>query len=146
MDPFARKMLLGIAGFGSAMLLFAGLLSVIYFHNRPRCSEAVLSEAASPDKEWTATVLQRRCGDESPFFVHVNLRPAAEPIQLAFFSGRAEEGEVFLVEQESPEVGPELEWSSPTQLTVRCPRCRAVLVQKRDERWGPIELRYELRP
>jgi hypothetical protein len=139
-------MILGTLAFSLAMLLFAGALSVVYFHHRPRCSEAALSEAASPDKRWTATILQRRCGDESPFFIHVNLRPATESLRLGYFSGRADEGEVFLAEQESPDVAPELEWSSPTQLTVRCSRCRAAPVQKRDEHWGPVQVRYQLRP
>jgi len=146
MDPFARKMILGMVAFGSAFLLMAGALSVVYFHHRPRCGEAVVSEATSPDKQWTSAVMERRCGEESPFFVHVNLRPAAEPIRLSYFSGRADQGEVFLAEQESPDIAPELEWSSPTQLTVRCSRCRAALVQKRDERWGPVEVRYQLGP
>jgi hypothetical protein len=146
MDPFARKMILGMAAFGSAMLLFAGALSAVYFHHRPRCSEAVLSESASPDQRWMATIMQRRCGDESPFFIHVNLRLAAEPVQLGYFSGRADEGEVFLVEEESPDVTPELEWSSPTRLTVRCSRCRAALVQQRNEHWGSVQVRYQFQP
>jgi hypothetical protein len=146
MDPFARKMILGMLAFGSAMLLFAGALSVVYFHHRPRCGEQVLSQAASPDERWTAVVMQRRCGDESPFFIHVNLLPAAESLRLGYFSGRADEGEVFLAEQESPDAAPELEWSSPTQLTIRCSRCRAALVQKRDEHRGPVQVGYQLRP
>jgi hypothetical protein len=146
MDPFARKMIFGSLAFGTGMVLLASALSVVYFHHRPRCGEQVLSQAASPDKRWSAVVMQRRCGDESPFFIHVNLRPAAESLQLGYFSGRADEGEVFLLEQESPDIAPELEWSSPTQLTLRCSRCRAALVQKRDERWGPVQVRYHLQP
>jgi hypothetical protein len=146
MDPFARKMILGMLAFGSAMLLFAGALSAVYFHNRPRCSERVLSEATSPDHRWTAAVMQRRCGDEAPFFIHVNLRPAPQSIRFGFFSGRAEEGEVLLVEQESPDLAPDLEWSSENQLTIQCSRCRAALMQEREARWGPIQVRYQLRP
>lgn len=153
MDPFARKMICGGLAFGSAMLLMAGVLSMIYFHNRPQCSEAVLSEAASevvlsekasPDQRWMAAVMERRCGEESPFFVHVNLRRAAEPIRLNYFSGRAGEGEVFVVEEEAPGVAPTLHWNSPSQLTIECSRCRAAAAQKREERLGAITIRYQL--
>lgn len=146
MDPFARKMICGGLAFGSAMLLMAGALSMIYFHNRPQCSEAVLSEATSPDRQWTAAVMERRCGEESPFFVHVNLRPAAAPIRLSYFSGRAEEGEVFMVEEDTRDLAPALEWSSPGRLTIQCPRCRAALVRKREKHWGAIAVRYQLQP
>src|SRR5260370_24967658 len=114
MDPFARKMILGRVAFGSAFLLMAGALSVVYFHHRPRCGEAVVSEATSPDKQWTSAVMERRCGEESPFFVHVNLRPAAEPIRLIYFSGRADQGEWFLAEHGVPVIAPELEVKSAT--------------------------------
>lgn len=146
-------MILGGLAFGSAMLLMAGVLSMIYFHNRPQCSEAVLSEATSeaalseatsPDRQLTAAVMERRCGEESPFFVHVNLRPATAPIRLNYFSGRADEGEVFLAEEDASGAEPTLQWNSPSQLTIQCSRCRAAAAQKREERLGAITIRYQL--
>jgi hypothetical protein len=144
MDPFARKMILGSITFGIIMACMAAALSVVYFHARPQCSEQVLAEAPGPNGQWTAAAFQRRCGQDSPFLVHVNVRPAPAPIRLGFFSGRATEGEVFVAEQEAPEVVPDLEWTGPAALTIRCRDCRASEVQKRDDHIGAITIHYEL--
>jgi hypothetical protein len=146
MDPFARKMILGAVTFGSIMALMAGALSVVYFHERPRCSEQVLAESPGPDHQWTAAALQRRCGEDSPFLVHVNVRPATAPIRLGYFSGQVTEGEVFVAEQETPDIVPDLEWTAPAALTIRCPACPAGLVRKREDHIGAISIRYELGP
>jgi hypothetical protein len=144
MDSFARKMLFGAFGFAGVMLLMAGMLSVVYFHAHPRCNEQVFSSLRSPDQRWEAVVMQRRCGDEEPFLVHVNLRPGGGPLRLGYFSGKADEGEVFLTEQDDMDVVPELRWDSPEQLTIVCPGCRRSLVQTREHRWGAITMRYEM--
>ncbi|HMF89637.1 MAG TPA: hypothetical protein VKL40_03265 [Candidatus Angelobacter sp.] len=158
MDIFARKMLIGAGAFGLAMVLMAGTLTAIYYHYRPPCGEAMVSDVTSPDGRWKAVAMERRCGDESPFYIHVNLIPAGEPIPVAFLTGRSVEGEVFLVEEEPSDMNstldwrspsrrsnPTLEWTSPGSLTIHCPRCRAELVSKRKERWGPVQVQYELR-
>lgn len=144
MDPFARKMILGATTFGIIIACLAGALSVVYFHARPRCSEQVLAESSSPNGQWTAAAMQRRCGEDAPFLVHVNVRPVGTPIRLGYFSGRASEGEVFVAEQDQPDVVPDLEWNSPTALTVRCRQCRASETQKREDHLGAITVRYEL--
>jgi hypothetical protein len=146
MDPFIRKMILGGVAFLGTMLLMGGAASTIYFHNRPQCSETVVSDLISPDGRWRATLMERRCGEESPFYTHVNLRRAGDPIHVAYFSGRSEEGEIFLAEEETQNMWPQLEWTSPGDLTIHCPRCRPYLVEKRDQRWGPISLRYHFEP
>ncbi len=146
MDPFARKMIFAGLAFGASMLLMAGSASLMYYHYRPPCSEAALSEAKSPDGQWAATVMERRCGEESPFFIHVNLRPAGQPIRLGYLSGRAEAGEAFLAEEDSQDTPLTLEWTAPGQLTIRCPTCRIPSVQKREEQWGPTTVRYQLQP
>src|SRR5215472_9779971 len=141
MDPFARKMIFGAIGYGSSMLLMAGALTVVYFHLHPRCSERVLSETVSPDKQWIAAVMERRCGEESPFLVHVNLRPARQDIRLGYFSGQASEGEIFVAEEvfvagiASPSAIPTLEWSSSDQLNVKCLRCSSAFAQAQSGRW-----------
>jgi hypothetical protein len=145
-DPFARKMIFGSLAFGTAMLLMAGALSMIYFHDRLRCDEAALSETTSPDGQWTAAVMERRCGDESPFFIHVNLRPSKQPIQIGYFSGRADEGDVFVAEEQTQGVEPVLTWTSPNQLTIQCPRCRPAQVKKQEEHLGAISIEYRLQP
>jgi hypothetical protein len=144
MDPFARKMLFGSFGFAGMMLLMAGVLSVVYFHTHPRCSDQVLSDLRSPDQGWTAAIMQRRCGDDQPFFIHVNLRPAGAPLIRGYFSGQAAEGEIFLSEQDNLDIVPTLRWDSASQLTVVCPDCRAAQIQKRHSSWGAVTVRYEV--
>jgi hypothetical protein len=146
LDPFARKMLLGAVAFGSAMALMAGALWVVYIHAHPRCSDHVLAQTDSADDKWTAALMERRCGEEAPFLLHVNLRPAGEALRLGFFSGRAEEGEVFLLEEDTRRVMPMLQWTAPDELTIQCSGCRAALVHKRDERWGGVKVRYQMGP
>jgi len=142
-DPFAKKIVFGALIFGSVMVLMAAALSVVYFHLYPRCLEQVLAQASSPDQQWIAAAMERRCGPESPFLLHVNLRQAGQPISLGYFSGLARDGEVLVVEEETAGTIPELQWDSAHELTVRCPRCSSSFAQKMDERWGPIVVRYQ---
>ena len=156
MDPFARKMVFGSFVYGGVMLVMFAVLTVVYLHMRPRCSDRVVAEATDPGKQWTATVMERRCGAEAPFFTHVNLRPAAKDLNTGFFSGAASEGEIFLVEQDAAGAGIALSWSATDTLKIQCSRCRPALVQKpwvqkpwvqkRDERWGNVVINYDLRP
>lgn len=135
-------MILGALVFGSVMLLMAGALSVVYFHMHPQCSEQVLAEATSPDQRWIAAAMERRCGDNSPFLLHVNLRPAGQPIRLGYFSGHASEGEILLLEEETAAEIPDMDWSSSDQLHIRCPRCSAAFARAINERWQSIHIRY----
>jgi hypothetical protein len=146
MDPFVRKMIFGGLAFGVTMLVLGGVLSAIYFHVSPRCSEAVVSESASPDGRWAAAIMERRCGEESPLYMHVNLRAAGDPILQAYYSRRSEAGQVFVIEEDTRDRNLAIEWSSPREITMRCPWCRSALVQKREEHWGPIAVHYELHP
>jgi hypothetical protein len=143
MDPFAKKMVAGALVFGSVMVLMAAALSVFYIHFYPRCLEQVMAQAASPDQQWIAAAMERRCGTESPFLLHLNLRRAGQPISLGYFSGSASDGEVLVVEEETAGVVPELEWTSPRELTIRCSRCSSSFAQKMEERLGPILIRYK---
>jgi hypothetical protein len=142
-DKFARKMLLGTVALGLAMGLMAAILAGVYFHNRPPCTEAILSQAVSPDKRWVAEAYERRCSDPVDWLAHVNVRRKEHPIRLNYFSGRANEGEVFLVEQRGEGQSPELEWTGPDRLTIRCAKCKFSAL-RRDERWGPISIQYEV--
>ena len=144
MDPFARKMVLGSFVYGGMMLLMFAVLTVIYLHTRPRCTDRVVADATDPGKHWTATVMERRCGNEAPFFTHVNLRPAGTDLNTGFFSGSAMEGEVLLVEQDAAGAGITLDWSSSTTLSIHCPHCSPGLVRKRDERWGEVVINWDL--
>jgi hypothetical protein len=138
MDPFAKKMIQGSFAFLAAMLLMLAALSVFYFHTHPRCSDELLSERASPDGRWIAAVLLRRCGEESPFFVHANLRAKGSGISFGFFSGRVEAGEVFIAEQDSPESIPQIKWLSSNELHIQCPTCRS---PHKEERWRAVTVR-----
>lgn len=142
MDPFAKKMFLGSVAFLIVMLIMLAALSLFYLHTHPRCSEQVLSQAPSPDGRWLATVMSRRCGDEAPFFVHINMRAAGSPLRLGYFSGRAEEGEIFVEELESFDDIPALQWTSPQSVAVHCPRCRFSAAQKREDHLGAITVHY----
>ena len=138
MDPFAKKMIQGSLAFLAAMLLMLAALSVFYFHTHPRCSDELLSETASPDGRWIAAALLRRCGEESPFLVHVNLRAKDSEISFGFFSGRVEGGEVFIAEQDSPESIPQIKWLSSNEISIQCPTCRN---PHKEEHWQTVTVR-----
>lgn len=144
MDPFARKMVLGSFVYGGMLLLMFAVLTVVYLHTRPRCSDRVVAESTDPGKHWIATVMERRCGNEAPFFTHVNLRPAATDLKTGFFSGSATEGEIFLTEQDAASIGITLNWTSPGTLSIHCPLCTAALVGNHSERWGDVAIKYDL--
>jgi hypothetical protein len=144
MDPFARKMIYGSFVYGGMMLVMFAVLTVVYLHTRPRCSDRVVAESTDQARQWTATVMERRCGAEAPFFTHVNLRHAGKDLQTGFFSGSTTDGEMFLVEQDAAGAGITLHWTSPAVLIISCPRCSATLVSKHDERWSNVVIKYDL--
>jgi hypothetical protein len=144
MDPFARKMIYGSFVYGSMLLVMFAVLTIVYLHTRPRCSDRVVAESTDQSRQWTASVMERRCGAEAPFFTHVNLRPAGKDLQTGFFSGSATDGEVFLVEQDAAGAGITLYWTSPAALIISCPRCSPSLMRKHDERWGNVTIGYDV--
>ncbi|HZE22591.1 MAG TPA: hypothetical protein VE054_01255 [Blattabacteriaceae bacterium] len=145
MDPFARKMVYGSFVYGGMLLVMFAMLTVVYLHTRPRCSDRVVAESTDQSGQWTATLMERRCGAEAPFFTHVNLRPASKDLSTGFFSGSATEGEVFVLEQDAAGAGLSLRWRSPMALSITCPHCSPRLVSKHDERWGNIVIEYDFR-
>jgi hypothetical protein len=144
-DPFARKMVYGSFVYGGMLLVMFAVLTVVYLHTRPRCSDRVVAESVDQSAQWTATLMERRCGAEAPFFTHVNLRPAGKDLSTGFFSGSATEGEVFVLEQDAAGAGISLQWKSPVALTVTCPGCSPSLVSKHDEHWGNVSIEYGFR-
>jgi hypothetical protein len=144
MDPFARKMVQGAFVYGGVMLVMFALLTVIYLHARPRCSERVVGQADSPRARWTAAILERRCGEDKPFVTHVNIVPASEPLKRGFFSGQASEGEVFVVEQDAAGAGVTLEWINGETLLVRCPGCNRSLIRKQAGPWNGVSVQYDM--
>jgi hypothetical protein len=144
MDPFARKMVLGSFVYGGMMLMMFAVLTVVYLHMRPKCSDRLMAESTDASKQWTAAVMERRCGAEAPFLTHVNIRPAAQDLKIGFFSGTATEGEIFLVEQDAADAAITLNWTSPTTLSIQCLRCSAALVRRHEDRMGNVSIRYNL--
>ncbi len=142
MDPFARKMVYGSFIYGGMMLAMFAVLSVVYFHLRPACADQVMADMAAPGKKWSATIMERRCGENAAFYTHVNLRIATQPLKYGFFSGKAPEGEVFLIERDLHAAGLVTVWTGPDQLTIQCPKCAGVPADKREEKWGPVTIRY----
>jgi hypothetical protein len=143
MDPFARKMLFGSFVFGGVMLVMFAVLTLVYLHTRPRCSDHLVAEANSQETYWTAAIMERRCGEDAPFFTHVNIRPAGEPIKRGFFSGSATEGEIFVIEQDAAGAGITIGWTNPDTLLIHCPHCNTPLIRKRDERWKGLLIKYD---
>jgi multisubunit Na+/H+ antiporter MnhF subunit len=45
MDPFARKMVYGSFVYGGMLLVMFAVLTVVYLHTRPRCSDRVVAES-----------------------------------------------------------------------------------------------------
>jgi hypothetical protein len=144
MDPFARKMVYGSFVYGGMLLVMFAVLTVVYLHTRPRCSDRVVAESTDQAGQWTATVMERRCGAEAPFFTHVNLRPAEKDLNRGFFSGSATEDEVFVLEQDAASAGIKLHWTSPMALIITCPRCSPSLLRKHDEHWGNVTIGYDV--
>ncbi|HKT52020.1 MAG TPA: hypothetical protein VJV96_17090 [Candidatus Angelobacter sp.] len=143
MDPFARKMWRAGIGFAISLLLLVGGLKLFSMHEWPTCPDSVISEAASPGNRFVATLLQRRCGTDAPFFTRVNLRPEG-PLTRGFLSGQVVQGTVFVVEQDAAGAGISVSWSDQDALTVRCPRCVPALVHQHDQQWGPVTIHYQV--
>lgn len=137
-------MVRGSFAFAGAMVLMFAALTVVYLHMRPRCTDQVISSSTSPDGRWTASVMEARCGEDSPFLTHVDLRPAGESIKLGYFSGRAKEGEVFLLEQDAQSANVTLTWTAPNRLAISCNHCQLAFLRKRQEHWQDVAISYFL--
>src|SRR5258708_13895183 len=135
MDPFAKKMVRGSLAFAAGMLVLFAVLTGVYLHERPPCSDQVISETARPDKLQIAAIMERRCGDETSFFTHVNLRAAADPVKLEYFTGRARDGEIFSVEEDARSASVPLHGVSPRQLTIHFAGCAGAVPKKPGTRW-----------
>jgi hypothetical protein len=126
------------------MLLMFLALTIVYFHVRPTCPDKVISELISPDKQWTASILQRRCGEESPFITSVNVRAGASSLKRGFFSGQALEQPVFTIEQDAIGAGIKQDWTAPDRLTITCRNCPRNSIRRQDERSGSVTILYRL--
>lgn len=144
MDPFAKKMVFGSFVYGGVMIVMFAVLTVIYLHMKPKCSDRLIAEATDPNKQWTAVVMERRCGAEAPFFTHVNVRPAANDLTFGFFSGVVAVGETFLVEQDAMNADVTLSWPKANTLLIQCANCKASMIQKRDQQSGAVTIEYNL--
>lgn len=129
--------------FYAAFLIFLfAVLTVVYLHLRPRCTDQVISSSTSPDGRWTASVMEARCGEDQPFLTHVNLRPAGESVKLGYFSGKADEGEVFLVEQDAQSADVTLNWTAQNRLAISCNHCQLAFLRKHQQHWQDVEIAY----
>jgi hypothetical protein len=144
MDPFARKMWRAGIAYGGMMLAMAAALTIVYLHNRPRCGDRIVSESTSPDKRWTATVLERRCGEDEPFLTQINLRDGSTELQRGYISRQANENNIFSIEQDAGGTGLHFDWSRPGELTVRCAHCDRKYLRQQDSRHGPLTIHYVL--
>jgi len=65
-------------------------------------------------------------------------------LKLGYFSGEAEDGEVFAFELEGKDRIPVLEWTAPDRLRISCLRCSNSSIKKREERWQSVRVFYEI--
>lgn len=135
-------MLRSSLAYGIFLLVLFALLTVAYLHYRPSCSDQVVAGERSPDGRWAAAVMEGRCGEDQPFVTHVNLRPGGDSIKLGYFSGKADEGEVFLLEQDAQSANIQLNWTAPDRLAISCSGCQLVFLRKRLEHWGSVTISY----
>jgi len=135
-------MIRGSFAYAAVLVLMFAVLTVFYLHLRPRCTDQVVSSSTSADGRWTASVMEARCGEDSPFLTHVNLRPAGTSIKLGYFSGQAEDGEVFLLEQDAQSANVNLNWTAPNRLAISCNHCQLIYLRKRQEHWQDVAISY----
>jgi hypothetical protein len=135
-------MIRGSLFFAAFLILMFAVLTVVYLHLRPRCSDQVVSNSASPDGRWAASVMEARCGEDKPFMTHVNLLPAGESVKLGYFSGKADDGEVFLLEQDAQSADVTLNWTAPNRLAISCNHCQLAFLRKHLQRWKDVEISY----
>ena len=135
-------MLLGALAFATVMLLMFGVLTAVYRHANPRCSEQVIAEAGSPGGSWTAALMERQCGENVPPVTHLNLRPVKAPLELGYFTGAATEGQIFLIPLDARAASAVVEWNAPDELTVRCAGCLRNTPSQQETRWNGVKIRY----
>jgi hypothetical protein len=145
MDPFAKKMWRAGLAYAALLAAMAAVLTVAYIHERPRCGDRIVTESSSPDRRWIAAVIERRCGEDSPFITQINLRSGETKLVRGFFSGQATQDNVFMIEQDAAGAGFTLQWTGPEQLTVRCRHCDRNYVRRQDPQQGTLMIRYYLR-
>lgn len=132
MDPFARKMWRAGLAYAGLLIALAAALTATYVHSRPRCGDRTVSESVSPDRRWTAAVLERRCGEDTPFITQINLRIGDQKLERGFFSGQANKNNIFAVEQDAAGAGITFEWNTRDLLTVHCRHCDTKYVDHKD--------------
>jgi hypothetical protein len=145
MDPFAKKMWRAGLAYAALLAAMAAVLTVAYIHERPRCGDRIVGESSSPDRRWIAAVIERRCGEDSPFITQINLRSGETKLVRGFFSGQATQDNVFMIEQDAAGAGFTLQWTGPEQLTVCCRHCDRNYVRRQDPQQGTLMIRYDLR-
>lgn len=134
-------MLLGGLTFAGVLLVMIAVFTMIYLHVHPGCSDEIVSESVSPNRRFVAAIMQRRCGEESAFVTHINLRPADRGIHYGFFSGKAEQGEIYSIEQDTQNLHLTVVWNAANELTIRCRGCRNA--SKWQESWQSVVVHYK---
>lgn len=145
MDPFARKMWRAGLVYAGLLAVMAFTLTVVYLHKRPRCGDRIVSESNSPDRRWTATVLERRCGDDAPFITQINVRDGGTKLERGFLSGQTNENNVFLLEQDAAGAALQFEWNGHDKLTIHCEHCDVRYLRRHEPQHGQLKITYAFR-
>jgi len=145
MDTFARTIWRAGFAFGGMMVLMTAALTAVYLHNRPLCGDRIVSESTSPDRRWTAAILEHRCGEDAPFITQINLRDGGTKLQQGYLSRQANENNVFAIEQDAAGTGLQFEWSGHDELTIHCLHCDPTYRRRLDPQHGTLNIHYLFR-
>lgn len=145
MDPFARKMLKASLAYAVVLIAMFAVLTGFYIHVKPPCSDETVTESSSPNRRWVAATMERRCGTESEFLTHVNIRSASDTLRHGFFSGKASDGEVLVLETDAQSAGLNVSWRSPDELLISCASCKDVTALRQEPALGGIRIEYQLK-
>jgi hypothetical protein len=97
-----------------------------------QCGESALLTTTSPNSEWQASVVERNCGATTDYVTLVTVRG-----NKTYFGSTAE---VFLV---SGAVGVELEWTTESNLSIRCKDCKESDVFVKKDKWDDLHIKYD---
>jgi hypothetical protein len=104
----------------------------------PLCSNTVVTEALSPDKQYRAVVFRRDCGATTDFSTQVSLLSSSQSLQGS--------GNVFIVDLKksvavSKPSDVQVRWTKNRTLTVRY-ASQQVRVFQQETRWNDVAIAY----
>ena len=121
----------------SSQLIVVALAAIALVHCEPFCSNKVLEEESSPDKQYRAIVFQRDCGATTDFSTQVSVLPSSEGLQGS--------GNVLIME---PDKSVAVRAPSDVQVvwiknrTLRIRYAREVRIFRQEHKVGDVDIVY----